>query len=126
MDDIQPSDNVRTRIATFELNSAKQASKIVQDTNAPGFEITEKDSSRNINISCISGFYLEVAKSTIIDLSQCQIEPVDGITDSCKTKTMDSIGHEFNLTLFFKLNLAYGKTLKVPLHTHHSFQTILG
>ena len=64
MDDvnIQPSDNVRTRIATFELNSAKQAYKIVQDTNAPDFEITHKDSSRNINISCNSGFYLEVAK----------------------------------------------------------------
>ena len=118
---------MRTRIAIFELNSAKQASKIVQDTNAPNFEITHKDSSRNINISCISGFYLEVAKPTTIDLSQCQIEPVDGITASCDdiTKNMDSIGHEFNLTLFFKLNLVYGKTLKVTLHTHYSFRIIL-
>ena len=94
--------DVRSRIANFELNHNKQASKIIRDTSIPYFEITHKDNFKNININCNSGFYMEVAKPTMINLSQSQILPINGISASCDdiTKSKDTNGHEFNLTLF--------------------------
>ena len=48
---------VRTRVANFELNQAKQTASICQDALVQDFKIISKDQDGNINIECSSGFY---------------------------------------------------------------------
>ena len=65
LDSIKSSSNVRTRVANFELNIAKQVAGISRDAKTRDFTITSNDENRNINIECSSGFYAQVAKPTV-------------------------------------------------------------
>ena len=114
------------RVASFELNHARQTDRIIRDSHLPDFTITQKDKYKNINIECNSGFYSEVAKPTICSLAQDFIPPIHGFTVQCEsvTKNMDKADNQFNLTLFFKLIAASGKSFKVTIHTHHSTRLV--
>ena len=121
------SNNVKTRIAAFELNTVKQTNKILKDATAADFEIEHKDRSKNINISCSSGFYAEVAKPTLVALSRDPIPPVLDISVNFErlTKNKDTSGSEYNLTIFFKLiNPSSSKQHSVTIHTHHSTRCV--
>ena len=127
LDSIESSSNVRTRVANFELNIAKQVAGISRDAKARDFTITSNDENRNINIECSSGFYAQVAKPTVYSLAQDHLQsPVNGcqISFDHLTKNLDSSGNEFNLTLFFKLKEKRGRQLNVTVHTHHSTRLI--
>ena len=118
--------NVRTRIANFELNNEKQADKILKDSNNPDFTISCNDNNRNININCNSGFYLQVAKPTLLQLATGSIDSIDGIDIECQnvTKNKDLASHEYNLTLFFIIIEGTGKRAKVTIHSHHSSRLV--
>ena len=113
---------VRTRVANFELNQAKQTASICQDALVQDFKITSKDQDGNINIECSSGFYAQIAKPTLCSLSQDHIPPVLNTSVFCEnlTKNIDKHGYEFNRTIFFKL----GEVRKVTVHVHHSSRLV--
>ena len=108
------------------MNANKQADKIVKDTNIEDFTINYNDNYRNININCSSGFYLQVARPTLNLLTNDQIESILGtnVIYENATQNMDNTGNEFNITLFFKLVEASGKSAKVTIHTHHSTRMV--
>ena len=72
-------------------------------------------------IACNPGFYAQVAKPTLCSLAQDSLLPVLRFNISCEnvTRNLDTAGHEFNLTLFFKISNG-NKSMKVTVHTHHS------
>ena len=117
---------VLRRVANFELNQAKQTAGIYRDAQIQDFKIVHKDNDKNINIECSSGFYVQVAKPTLCSLSQDYIQPVLGLSISCDniTKNVDALGHEVNLTLFFKITLSNDNTAKVTIHAHNSTRLV--
>ena len=116
---------VRTRVAEFELNRAKQTASICKDALIKDFKVVTKDQDRNINIECSSGFYAQVAKPTLCSLSQDHIPPILGISVFCEdvTRSLDSLGHEFNRTMFFKLQVN-DIVRKATVHVHHSSRLV--
>ena len=116
---------VRTRVAEFELNQAKQTAGICKDALIKDFKVVTKDQDRSINIECSSGFYAQVAKPTLCSLSQDHIPPILGITVFCEdvTRSLDSLGHEFNRTMFFKLQVN-DIVRKATVHVHHSSRLV--
>ena len=116
------SGDIRTKVAQFELNQAKQTAGIYRDALIQDFKVVHKDQDKNINIECSSGFYTQVAKPTICSLSQDYIPPILGFSIICTdiTKNIDGSGHEYNITMFFKVCQDNGNSRKVPIHVHHS------
>ena len=116
------SRDIRTRVAQFELNQAKQTAGIYRDALIQDFKVVHKDQDKNINIECSSGFYAQVAKPTICSLSQDYIPPILGFSIICTdiTKNIDGSGHEYNITMFFKVCQDNGNSRKVTIHAHNS------
>ena len=114
--------NIRTRTAQFELNQRKQTAGIYRDAQIEDFKVTYNDHGKNVNIECNSGFYAQVAKPTLSSLANDPIPPVLGFSIVCDniTKNIDALGHEFNLTVFFRVVQSNGNSTKVTVHTHNS------
>ena len=83
--DFSPQNNVliqnsvKTRIATFELNRAKQTADIIGDAKLDDLTITCNDSDKNVNLDCNPGFYAQVAKPTLCSLSKDRIAPINAV-----------------------------------------------
>ena len=120
-----PSNTVRTRVAEFELNKAKQTASICKDALIKDFKVVTKDQERNINIECSSGFYAQVAKPTLCSLSQDHIPPILGISVFCEdvARNLDNLGHEYSRTMFFKLQVD-DTIRKATVHVHHSSRLV--
>ena len=118
--------SVRTRVAAFELNQAKQTADICKDALIQDFKLIHKDQDKNINIECSSGFYAQVAKPTLCSLSQDFIPPILGFSIFCSniTKNIDARGHEYSLTMFFKITQNNDNSTKVTIHAHHSTRLV--
>ena len=118
--------NVRTRVAEFELNQAKQTAGICKDAQIQDFKLVHKDQDKNINIECSSGFYAQVAKPTLCSLSQDFIPPILGFSIFCAniTKNTDARSYEYSLTMFFKITQDNGNSTKVTIHAHHSTRLV--
>lgn len=118
--------NVKTRVAEFELNKAKQTAGICKDALLQDFKLVHKDQDKNINIECSSGFYHQVAKPTLCSLSQDFIPPILGSSIFCSniTKNTDAHGYEYSLTMFFKISQDNGNSTKVTIHAHHSARLV--
>ena len=120
------STDVLTRVANFELNRAKQTAGIYRDAQVQDYKVVHKDNDKNINIECSSGFYSQVAKPTLCSLSQDYIQPILGFSVTCDriTENTDALGHEVNLTMFFKISQSSGNNAKVTVHVHNSTRLV--
>ena len=118
--------DIHTRTAQFELNQRKQTAGIYRDAHLEDFKVIHKDHDKNINIECSSGFYAQVAKPTLSSLIHDPISPVLGFNIVCDnvTKNIDSLGSEYNLTIFFKIIQKNNNTNKVTIHTHNSTRLV--
>ena len=110
--DIVPQ-SVRTRIAKFELNQSKQTAAILKDASVDDLKIFYKDSNKNINLECSSGFYAQVAKPVVHALTQDVIPCSEGFLVKLDNviRNLDTAGNEYNLTIFFSIKQSSGKIL---------------
>ena len=119
--------NVKNRIADFELNKPKQMNAIRKDAFAKDIHIIRKDEDKSININCSSGFYDQVAKPTLCGLVEGHIPTVLGVPILCDsiTRNFDSVGREYNRTLFFKLGHPGPSFIgSVTIHSHNSTRNV--
>ena len=121
-----PLQSVRTRIANFELNYSKQTAGIIKDAEAKDLNISFKDTNKNINLECSSGFYAEVAKPAIQLMTNEDIPTINGykILLENTTRNLDAAGFEYNITIFFKIISPTGCSSKLTIHTHKSKRMI--
>ena len=127
LDHTGTSHQTNIRKANFKLNEAKQIAGICKDAVKNNFDIISNDQNKNINITCNSGFYDQVAKPALCSLIEGSLPQVLGIPIICEkvTKNLDNRGKEFNRTIFFKLGHRSPNYLgKVTLHTHHSTRLV--
>ena len=95
----------------------------MKDASVQDFVCTLKDSNKNVNIECSSGFYAQVAKPTVCALATGYIPPIQGYSTICDNhvKNIDLADNEYNLMFTFKIKgPTNGKVTKVTIHLHHS------
>ena len=115
-----------TRIANYSLNQQKQTDKIVKDAALTDYDVTVNNNEMNVTIKCSPGFYLQVAKPSLLALQDNTFLSKDRISIilTKSTKTKDHNGVENNHLLNFSMTSANDLECSVAVHLHHSTRTI--
>ena len=86
-----------------------------------------KNNSQNVNIKCNPGFYIQVGRPALCNLSVGYSDTLSGVTISCTSKIpkFDKKNVEVNYLLYFDLLVPdVLKPKRVTIHLHHSTRLI--
>ena len=121
-----PLSHTSTRIASYTLNQQKQTDKIIKDAALNDYDVTVNNNDMNVTIKCSPGFYLQVAKPSLLGLTDNTYLSKDRlrIILNKSTKTKDLNGHESTHLLNFSLTSDQDSECCVTVHLHHSTRTI--
>ena len=119
---------VSNLVAKFTLNKKKQLTGLAKHAKLPDFWIEIKDSGRNINVQCSTGFYEAVAKPAFSSLSKGFKHQSSSFSLECSESRnlLDQASSLPGLLLRFKLYGVYDnpEPLSLSVHLHHTQQKI--
>ena len=123
---LDPPSHTSTRTANYSLNQQKQTDKIIKDAALNDYDVTVNNNDMNVTIKCSPGFYLQVAKPSLLALQDKTYLSKDRIpiTLTKSTKTKDRNGHENTHLLHFSMTSDDDSECTVAVHLHHSTRTI--
>ena len=114
------------RAANFAFNKDKQTEKIKKDALINDFEVTVNNQDQNANVKCSSGFYLQVARSSLGTLKNNSILPCGKFTITVDKTTVTNEKNGIEATKLIHLSLSHEQKYLggVTVHMHHSTRTI--
>ena len=119
--------NPSVRRAPFNLNKAKQLSKIHSDTFLKDFKITVSPSQTNVNIQCSTGFYTQAVLPSFCGITKGTIFNAACFTVYCHNLVgrVDNTDADVNAVLKFLISKASGKSIGgVTMHLHHTTRKV--
>ena len=120
--------SVSNLVANFSLNQNKQLAGLARHSSFDDFDIEVKDSGRNFNIQCSTGFYEAVAKPAFSSITKGFKLQFHSVHLEC-SETRQMIDQRCNIPGFFlkfllHCNDIHPNPATVSVHLHHTQQKV--
>ena len=114
------------RTASFVFNQEKQTDKIKKDAVLNDFEVNVNNNDENATVKCSTGFYIQVARSSIGSFNDHTTLAcgVIAITIDKVTITEDQVGTEATKVIYLSFMSQLRRIGGLTVHLHHSSRTI--